>query len=196
MIDKTKVKILPYELDNSINQNEIYERLSTILFKIKKESIENNEDIIGREDRVVASEILQLITYNGHDVGFIYATVEQRYKDGLFIDMALLKKARGNGIGRIALEKISNNYADNKFLIGEAKKENVASNIISEICGAKIPFDNDEQIGFNYYIFPKTKLQEFLEHNKDNRFQKAMVHETQSSSTIINEIKNGKNKMY
>lgn len=157
----------------------IYNKIYGIMNELNKEG----NVFAGKKDRLDFAPWSFLIKYNGEDVGFIYITNEQRYKDGFFIDMAIIKEYRGLGIGKQALEQMLNQVKTKKFIIGEIKNTNEASNRLSNDIGIKL-LEGD----FNYYLFPKDRYKEFIEFNKDEKFEKAMLKNTMNNSELLHYI--------
>ena len=108
-----------------INDNEdwkVNESIYNEIYGIMNKLNEEGNVFAGKRDRLDFAPWSFLIKYNGEDVGFVYVTNEQRYNDGLFIDMAIIKEYRGLGIGKQALEQLLDEVKTQKFLIGEIKK--------------------------------------------------------------------------
>ena len=166
-------------IDGKLFFNEdIWNRIEKIMFEIKNES-----GFVGKRDRFLKSNISCLITYDNNDVGFIYATQENRYSKGLFVDIVIKKEYRSKGIGKYVLSELSSRC--NVYLFGEIEESNVASNKIAEEVGIKI-LSSDK----NYYFFFKEKYNEFLEINKNHDFEKAVLKNALNSNELYNGIIN------
>lgn len=163
-----------------------FDKAYDAILDIMEEMSKEGKVFSGREDRLATSLLALLIVYDNEPVGFFYATCESRYPEGLFIDMGILEEYRGLGIGREVLDEIMRLDLGERFLIGETKKSNFASNTVGNALGAKIGSYRNKV----YYLFPKEKLNEFKIHNSDHRFEEAISHTTQSSKDIIREIMN------
>lgn len=160
------VKLLPYDIGKS-SIPDVSNRAFFIMNKIIYEDCNANRDVIGNDDRFVTSKITGLIVYKNIDVGFIYATVEHRYEAALFLDMAILPEYRNMKIGGIAMEKLIHYFGNKVMLIAETKKKNDATKNMGPKHGAIIPINN---ANFDYYVFPKSRLQEI----DINIFEEAM----------------------
>ncbi len=131
----------PYE-DNKENEDVVH-RIWNVMSLIRKDGV-----FAGKLARFGTSYYSYLIRFDNKDIGFIYATPERRYTNGLFIDMALLNEYRGKGIGKEVLERFCLMHND-IYMFGEVLEDNKASNIISSKVGA--------EIAPGYYLFPKDK---------------------------------------
>ena len=176
--------ISPINWDEDENKYIISESIYNRMYAIMNKLNEEGNVFAGKKDRLDLAPISALITYNNIDVGFIYATSEFRYKDALFLDMAIIKEYRGHGIGKQTLIQFLDLIDPDEFIIGETKNNNQASNPLGDDIGVRIL-----ESEYNYYLFPKSRYEEFIEHNKDNRFEKAMLKNTKNSEEILNEIK-------
>lgn len=158
----------------------IYNKIYDIMNKLNEEG----NVFSGKRDRLDFAESSFLIKYNGADVGFVYVAKEGRYRAGLFIDMAIIKEYRGLGIGKNVIEQLIDllKIGDNEFLIGEVKKDNEASNKLSADIGIKI-LDGK----YNFYLFPKSRYEEFMEFNKDNSFERAMQKANMTSNEMLHQ---------
>ena len=166
--------------DGSYTLNEtVFERIYGIMSILYKEG----NVFTGKRDRLDYSSWGALIKYNKEEVGFIYITKEQRYNPGLFLDMAIIKDYRGLGIAKEALSIFLNAVNTERFIIGETKKNNAASNPLGDDLGIKILEDK-----YNYYLFPKSRYEEFMEFNEDHRFEKAMLKDTLDSGELIRQL--------
>lgn len=166
--------------DGNRKANEsVYNKIYVIMDKLKEEG----NVFAGKRDRLNFAYLSFLIKYNGLDVGFVYIIDENRYSDGLFIDMAIIKEYRGLGIGKQALEQIINKVKTEQFLIGEVKKDNDASNRLSNDIGIKILEDK-----YNYYLFPKSRYEEFMKFNEDSRFERAMSKPNMNNIELMHQV--------
>lgn len=165
------------ENGNSKYDSEISDRIENIINTIEKEK----NVFPGKKDRLYTAAVAVLITVDDKDAGFIYATCENRYSKGLFIDMALLKEYRGLGYGKEALNQfVKRVNTGNVYLFGEIESTNVASNAIADHIGIKI-IDNDK----NYYLFPKERLAEFLEKEDINILRHALSIRAKTSRELL-----------
>ena len=167
-----------YKSDNGdlkVNES-IYNEIYGIMNKLNEEG----NVFAGKRDRLDFAPWSFLIKYNGEGVGFIYVTKEHRYQAGLFIDMAIIKEYRGLGIGKQALEQLLDEVKTQKFLIGEIKKNNEASNKLGNDIGIKI-LEGE----YNYYLFPKDRYEEFMEFNKDKKFEDAMLKANMNNTEVL-----------
>ena len=120
----------------------------------------------GKADRVLFSPKIFIICVDQKEVGFIYF-VNEKVEDMFFVDMGLLKKYRGLGIGKKVLQMIHDkNYKD--FLIGETKKDNVSANEVTKECGVLIGETEDR----NFYLLQKERVEEFIESNGFEKLSK------------------------
>lgn len=167
-----------YKSDNGdlkVNES-IYNEIYGIMNKLNEEG----NVFAGKRDRLDFAPWSFLIKYNGEGVGFIYVTKEHRYQAGLFIDMAIIKEYRGLGIGKQALEQLLDEVKTQKFLIGEIKKNNEVSNKLGNDIGIKI-LEGE----YNYYLFPKDRYEEFMEFNKDKKFEDAMLKANMNNTEVL-----------
>ena len=166
----------PYK-DNKENED-IVHRIWNIMYLIREEGV-----FAGKPDRFAISYYSYLIRYDNKDIGFIYATPEQRYKNGLFIDMALLKEYRGKGIGKEVLENFCLNHND-IYMFGEVLEDNKASNIISSKVGV--------EIAPGYYLFPKDKYEEFINSGELDIFLNNIKQEELSGRELLRALMNNR----
>ena len=153
------------------------------IYNIMNQLSQEGNVFAGKRNRLDFATYAFLINYNNVGIGFIYVTKESRYKDALFIDMAIIKEYRGKGIGKQALKQFLEEVQTKAFIIGETKIINEASNPLGDDLGIKIFEDR-----YNYYLFPKGRYQEFLEFNKNKGFEKAMLKETLNSNELLRQV--------
>ena len=172
-------------ITNEYGEVEYIEDVEKRIRKVMKE-VQNEKGFTGKLDRLNCANSACIITYDNEDVGFIYATPEDRYSKGSFIDMVIKKEYRNLGIGGEILLSFCNGLKDwGIYLIGEVESDNIASNIICEKVGVKL-IDGIH----NYYLFPKENYKKFMENENIDSFIKAMGKNAKSSRELINEIMN------
>jgi len=169
---------LEWTCQNGIANEDVFNSIYAIINNLKEEG----GVFAGKKDRLDYAPYSCLITYNDNPIGFIYTAREQRYQDAYFLDMAIIKEYRGLGLGTEALNKFIEiiDSIEKKFIIGETKHENEASNPLGYSLGQKILEDR-----YNYYLFPKSRYAEFKEFNKDKRFEQAMARDTLNSRELL-----------
>ena len=109
--------------------------------------------------RLIASEFSLLIKLDDIPIGFINL-VPENLDNILFLDMGICEKYRGKGYGKkaikVLLECLGKRFSE--YIIGETKETNELANYMSNEDAALIYQKN----GYNYYIFPKEKKNEFM----------------------------------
>ena len=166
----------PYEDDKE--NEDVVNRIWNVMSLIRKDGV-----FAGKQDRFAISYFSYLIRYDNKDIGFIYATPERRYRNGLFIDMALLKEYRGKGIGKEVLEKFCLIH-NNIYMFGEVLEYNKASNIISSKVGV--------EIAPGYYLFPKDKYEEFINSGELDKFLNNINQEELSGRELLRALMNNR----
>ena len=114
----------------------------------------------GKTDRLLASFCTVLVYADKEIAGFINLVDEHIDSRFNFVDMGILEKYRGMGVGKKALKELMKALPDD-FFIGEVKKDNVASNKLSEDLGVRV-LDTDDR---NFYLLQKKRLDEFFEYD-------------------------------
>lgn len=104
-----------------------------------------------KRDRLLASYPSYLILNDGNIVGFINLVYEG-IDNIRFIDQAIIKKYRNQGIGRESLKKMKLEFYK-AYIIGETKKNNILSNNSAKEI-ASIIYEKDD---INYYLFQDRK---------------------------------------
>ena len=161
---------------NGVENEDIVKRISELMYEIQKDGV-----FAGKINRFALSYYAYLIAYNNNDIGFIYATEEHRYPNGLFIDMALLKEYRNKGIGKKVLDMFVNKHNDT-LMFSEVLSNNISSNKISNDIGVRL--DN------GMYLFPKEKYSEFVESGEINNFYNATSKPELNATQVLRRIKN------
>ena len=167
------------EKGNIKSDESVFNKIYSIMNKLKQEG----NVFAGKRNRLDFANSAFLIKYENEEIGFIYITKESRYKDALFIDMAIIKEYRGKGIGKLALKQFLEEVQTKAFIIGETKITNEASNPLGNDLGIKILEDK-----YDYYLFPKSRYEEFLKFNKDKEFEKAMSKEALNSNELLHQV--------
>lgn len=118
------------------------------------------KEIFGNKiSRLISSPISMLIMEDLNPIGFINL-VNENIEDLLFLDMGIIEKYRGQGYGTKAIQtliEISDGYIW-EFIIGKTKKTNIFANAMAST-NAALVYSTEE--GFNYYIFPASRKEEF-----------------------------------
>ena len=105
-------------------------------------------------DKLFTSQYTALIESHGENVGFVLGSYDN-LENILFVDMGIIEKYRNQGLGTLALQKLSHEYAGNDYLIGEVKLNNIPALGCASLVGDLI-MNNGL---YNYYL---------LSHNIDN----------------------------
>ena len=121
----------------------------------------------GKRDRLLSSFCTVLVYADGEVVGFINLVDEHIDPRFCFVDMGILEKYRDRGIGKKALNKLMNALPDD-FFIGEVKKDNVASNQLSENLGVRISSTEDR----NFYLLRREDFDEFMDYDGMEKLNK------------------------
>lgn len=136
------------------NNEEISFRILKVMNKIRSQSIEY--EFAGNEYRYKAATVSFLITENNADIGFIYLTDEDK-KNMFFLDISLLKKYRGHGIGFEAIKELLKRYKNcgiKKFILAEVEYDNEACNKMMNKLGCI-------KVSEKHYLMQPERLKEF-----------------------------------
>lgn len=120
--------------------------------------------------RLVDSDLSLLIMEDTTPIGFINL-VNENIDDMLFLDMGIIEQYRGKGYGKKAVQKlleISKGYIY-EFIIGETKTTNELANAMTNDFAALV---NTTEEGFNYYLFPASRKEEFEKSDFFDEFKK------------------------
>lgn len=117
----------------------------------------------GRQDRILTTTVSWMIQVNGQNIGFVNLVQEKADDDFLFLDMGIIEKYRGRGIGTEALKRVEQMLNENDFtyVIMETRKDNYGANQSAINVGNYLLDVNDR----NVYLLQKTKYQEFIDNN-------------------------------
>ena len=111
----------------------------------------------GKQKRLLFSPFTLLIRVNSENIGFFYL-VDEQVPNILFLDVGIIQKYRGKGIGRDVLEIIPDIHCS-EFIICETKKDNIAANKNSSSVGVLVSETEDR----NFYLMQKDRLEEFID---------------------------------
>lgn len=117
-----------------------------------------------KEDRYKVATCRCLIFKDEKTIGFINI-VPEMIKGVLFIDMGIIKKYRGKGYGKKALEDFFRKFECDEFIIAETKNNNVLANSSANNFGTLV-YQKDD---INYYLM-NGKLEKFKNSEVYNRF--------------------------
>ena len=141
----------------------------------------------GKTERVVGADISCLIKNDNEDIGFVNLVKEKYDQDFYFLDMGIIKKYQGQGIGKKVFEILLNEKTIKnlkEFIIGETKKTNEkAIGAVENIGGIKV-LETEDRV---YYLLQKERIEEFIE--KDG-MQKLGEHEEKYRGLTRREIMN------
>lgn len=122
------------------------------------------------------------ITFNDKLVGSLDLLHEKNDSSFLVLNINILEKFRGKGIGTRALQFLRD-LGIEEFIIGEARKDNRGANKSIVKVGVKVA----ETEECNYYLLQKERLEEFI----DNNFlEKIAKHFIKSKNKSLSKIKN------
>ena len=174
MIDIIDAIYLNKENEDAVN------RIYDLMYIIRRDGVFG-----GKESRFGISYFAWLVMLDGKDIGFIYATEEKSYKNGLFIDMALLKEYRGMGIGKYILNKFVCAHKD-VFMFSEVLKNNIASN---KMCG-----DVGICVSPCVYMFPRERYKEFVESGERDIFLEALKKPELNARQVLHRVMEDRDK--
>lgn len=121
----------------------------------------------GKMDRLMSSQISLLIQQDNQNIGFVNLVTERCNYDYLFVDMGIIEKYRGQGIGKQVLTMISQLDTE-EYILGETRTDNTLANGSVNGIGCYLATFGDR----NIYLLQKDKLEKFIDENHLEKLDK------------------------
>ena len=134
--------------------DEIMLRILNVIDKLHRERI--GYEFVGTHRRFKAALISFLIVENNEDIGFIYLTDEEK-PEMFFLDISILRKHRGKGIGYEAIKELLDRYKNcgvKNFILAEVEPDNEACLNVMKKLGSI-------QVAEKYFLLQPERINEF-----------------------------------